>query len=1268
MKQIITIVIYLLISSLTGFETIAQSLDLTLHWKSPVSEAIADNQQNTYLQCEEANINELGLPQINRTIVLSGRATAVSGVINNPVFIPLSVTEIAAIQNLSLPAEIVLNCNLVWDHKRQCALVHFIPLRLNPSTGLPEKLASCSIVISTLMNKDSQRSATRVYANHSVLATGNLYKIGVRQTGICRITYADLKSMGINPSLIDPRNLRVYGNGGGMLSENNSDPRQDDLSENAIEVFGESDGSFDEGDYILFYAKGPLVWNYNSVNLRFEHTTHLYSDMACYFITADHGPGRRIVPGPNTSLATTDIVNQFDDYDLHEKDLVNLIMSGRQWLGESFDIQTSYTFNFNFPNIISGSDINIHTGFAARSLETSSFTLSAAGSSWGVPVEYITNDANTAYAKGASNTKIVSAAGSALDVSVRYNKPLSSALGWLDYLEINVRRALTFSGGHMLFRDSRSAQPGHIAQFVLSNVSQAVKVWDVTDPLSVVKVQTEIQGNNLSFRIPSDSIREFAAFDGTSFVPMSIIGKISNQDLHAQRGFNFLIICPAIFSDQAYRLATYHATTDGLRPFVVDPQLIYNEFSSGVQDITAIRDYIKMLYDLGDGTDTLSYVLLFGDGSYDNQNRVSENTNFIPTYQSPESFHPVNSYVTDDYYGYLDNGEGNGAYDMLDIGIGRLPVKSIDEAREAVDKILHYDSHTPAVMGDWRNVVCFVADDEDDNSHIDQAEQLAAYINNTQANYVLDKIYLDAYSQISAPGGQRYPDVNKAIDQRVEKGALVVNYTGHGGEVGWAHERVLEISDINSWKNFDRLPVFLTATCEFSRFDDPGRTSAGELVFLNPHGGGIALFTTTRATYGSPNFSLNKSFYHYAFYTNEAGEHLRMGDLLLKSKRESGSDPNGKKFILLGDPALRMAYPEQKIETSSVNSHPIEEGADTIRALSHVIINGRITNRSGQTSTGFNGTITPTVFDKLTSLSTLANDGGSKYAFNLQKSILYRGTAEVKNGLFSFSFIVPRDIAYQYDFGRINYYASDTNSDAAGSFKNIVVGGFDEDIQMDENGPVINMFMNDDRFVSGGITDENPALFAQITDENGINTLGNGIGHDIVAVLDNESDKPLILNDYYQAETNTFRAGQINFPFYNLSAGLHTLTLKAWDVFNNSSEAYIEFIVKPSSSFALGEVLNYPNPFSEYTYFTFEHNQPEMEMIVAIDIFDLSGKKMHTISGINVAGGYKADPIRWNGNSDNGTPLSAGMYIYRISATTANGQQQYGSGKLVVIR
>jgi hypothetical protein len=1270
MKHYIHLLIITLFSLVYSGYASAQTLDISLHWSAPLVDPFADSNPVISLNCEGAATDEQGLPLVIRNFPLTAGADSLRATIGNAVFEPLTTQELAACRTMSLPATIDLQCNPGWDRKGPLAQLRFVPLRKNAETGEFEKLISCTVMFTAYQGKLLKSATKRNYAPHSVLSTGNWFKIGVTSSGICRITASELSAMGLNPATIDPRNIRIYGNGGGVLPENNSVVRKDDLAENAIEVIGEADGTFDAGDYIVFYAQGPVVWQYNAAEKRFEHSPNLYSDMACYFITADMGPGKRIGVQANSELNATDVVTQFDDYAVHEKDDYNLIKSGRQWFGDFFDVQTSYNFNFSFPGLVAGSEVNLRSRLIARSTQSSSFTFTVAGNTWPVAMDRISTAPNSPYASASPNTRTLAASGSSVDVNIRYNKTQSSATGWLDYLEVNVIRSLAFQGGQMLFRDSHSAVNGHVAQYILSDAGSPVSIWEVTDPGNAVKIAATLSGNNLNFRLASDSLREFAAFDGSSYVPVQFIKKINNQDLHAMRGYKMLIISPEVFREEAIRLATYHANVDGLSTMVIDPELIYNEFSSGVQDISGIRDFIKMLYDVGTGSDTLGYVLLFGDGSYDNKNRIENNTNFIPTFQTEESLHPVNSLVTDDFYTYLDNGEGNGAYDVADIALGRLPVKTAEEARQAVDKIIHYDTHSAQLMGDWRNVICFVADDDEErtNDHIRTSEQLAIQINNMQNAYITDKIYLDAYPQVSTPGGKRYPEVNKAINARVDKGALIVNYTGHGGEVGWAHERVLEVSDIMSWRNYDRLPVFLTATCEFSRFDDPGRTSAGELVFLNPLGGGIALFTTTRPTYGTPNASLNRSFYNYAFRTNDEGEHLRMGDLLLITKRESGSDPNGKKFILFGDPALRMAYPELKVETVSVNDRNVDAGADTVRALSHVQVEGKITGPDGQIVTGFNGMVIPTVFDKPLNLLTLGNDGGSKFPFTLQKNALYKGQVEVKNGLFSFNFIVPRDIAYQYGFGRISYYASASGQDAAGTYRNIVVGGFDENILPDFQGPTVSLFMNSESFVPGGITDENPSLFARIYDENGINTLGNGIGHDIVAVLDNAMDEPYLLNDYYQAETNTFSTGHVRYPFFNLAPGLHSLMIKVWDVYNNSSEAYTEFMVNPSTSFTINAVSNYPNPFSDQTYFTFEHNQPLQSLNIEIDIYNLSGQLMATVISSQAAGGYKAEPVQWNGNTAGGVPLRAGMYIYRVTATTADGRQQSGAGKLAITR
>ena len=521
--------------------------------------------------------------------------------------------------------------------------------------------------------------------------------------------------------------------------------------------------------------------------------------------------------------------------------------------------------------------------------------------------------------------------------------------------------------------------------------------------------------------------------------------------------------------------------------------------------------------------------------------------------------------------------------------------------------------------------------------------------------------------QVSTPGGQRYPDANRDLNLAVQKGALIINYTGHGGELGLTHERVLGVSDINAWTNIDNLPAFVTATCEFSRYDDPERISAGEYVLLNPNGGGIALFTTSRLVYAAPNFTLNQNFYRKLQEEQPWGLPT-MGDVIRMTKVLSGFAANNRNFVLLGDPAQRLSYPEHKIETTFING-PIDNQADTVRALQLVTVKGRVRKADGNLFTDFNGVVYPTVFDKPDSIICLRNDPQNSFGFKFsaQRNLIYKGKATVKDGEFEFSFVVPRDIAYKFDHGRISYYAEGNNTNAHGRSNEIVVGGSLLGTTVDNDGPGLRLFMNDDKFVFGGTTDESPLLLAFLTDSNGINTVGSGIGHDITAILDGNTGSTISLNDYYQADLDSYRSGRVAYPFKDLSEGRHTLRLKAWDVHNNSSEGYLEFVVAGSAQLALQHVLNYPNPFSTRTSFFFEHNRPCGNLNVMVQVFTISGKLVKTINEDMVCNGYRSNPIDWDGRDDYGQTIGRGVYVYSLRVRTDDGLSANHIDKLVIL-
>jgi hypothetical protein len=812
----------------------------------------------------------------------------------------------------------------------------------------------------------------------------------------------------------------------------------------------------------------------------------------------------------------------------------------------------------------------------------------------------------------------------------------------------------------MIFRDFRTASSDMVTEYKLSKVTSPVTVWNITDRINPVAIETTTANSQLIWKVQSNNLQEFSAFDGSSFYSPINIGKVENQNLHGLAETNMIVITHPDFLDQAIRLAEYHSEHDNMSVSVVKLQDIYNEFSSGAPDITALRDFVKYMFDKAPANQEPNYLLLFGDASYDYKDRIPNNSNFVPTWESFESLNPVGSYISDDYFGLLDGDN------MVDIGIGRLVVATDEQAKSAVDRIIHYSTNTDLVMNDWRNVICLVADDEDNNLHFNDSEKLASQIDTTNRNINIDKIYLDTYLQESTPSGEQYPKVTEEITNRVNRGALIINYVGHGGELGLAHERVVKVADINSWKSYDNMPVFLTATCEFSRFDDPKRVSAGEYVFLNPNGGGISLFTTTRATYAGGNASLNKNFFAYTLKETQ-GEYLRMGDVIRLSKNATGSNDNTRKFVLLGDPALKFAFPRQNVVTASINNVSIHENTDTLKALSEVTIKGEMQDYAGNKLSDFTGTLFPVVYDKPSRYTTLANDPASAQAsFYIQKNPLYKGKASVVNGEWSFSFIVPKDIAYDYGFGKISYYAKDEYQDAAGSFIDLIVGGYNQNAGIDNLGPNARLYMNDESFTAGGLTDQNPSLLAFVSDESGINTVGNGIGHDIVATLD--GNQKFVLNDFYQSELDDFTNGVIRYPLSGLANGYHDLSLKVWDINNNSTTVYTEFIVAESNSMALESLVNYPNPFRESTRFTFEHNQTDQPLEVTIQIYSLDGQLVRTISDQYFSDGYRYTSADWNGTNESGSKLNQGIYIYKVLVKNYDGSLGQETSKLVILR
>ena len=1092
---------------------------------------------------------------------------------------------------------------------------------------------------------------------NSVLSSGDWYTISTSINGIYKINYNDLLNLGITQENINIDNIHIFGNGGGMLPHLNSDFRHEDLVENSIQIYDDNNnGIFEQNDYLLFYGQSPNTWFYNSTTGNYSFNQHLYSDEVYYFLNISSYDNKKIISKHVTSTHSEEI-SEFQDYLCYENESENLISSGRLWFGDRFMSNESKTFSFNLENIVTEHPVKINTAVAARSLVPSNLSISVNNSVIeNLSISNIISTPSTEYAKLVTSESAFYSNSDNLNIDLSYFSIDNGAQMWLDYIEINVIRKLKITNNMLEFRNPNISSS--IVKYKLESSSN-VEIWEVTDPLSPKKIITDFGSGTTTFKDSTNKHRKYIAFSESSFKKPNLIGYISNQNLHnLSSEVEYVIITHENFVTPANRLSSFHQAKSNLNTVVVELQQIYNEFSSGMQDVTALRDFLRMLYKRPNSK--LKYVLLFGDGSYDHKNRVSNNTNYIPTYQSYNSTHPTLTYVTDDYFGLLDDNEGLFVNDLIDIGIGRLPVSNIEDANNLVDKIERY--YHKQSFGAWRNDIVFIADDgdaSDGNIHMSQADSLSNIIANKYNEINISKIYLDNYLQESTPGGPRSSATQSAINNKINKGALLVNYTGHGGPLGWTQERVLEVNQINSWEN-NYLPLFMTATCKFSYFDNPERVSAGEYVLLNQNGGAIALLSTTRLVYSSPNYTLNNKFINVLFEKNQ-DEYPRLGDVFKETKVLSGSGTNNRNFTLLGDPALQLAYPEYNVVTSLVD--------DTIKALQEVFIEGYIEDNYGQKVNNFNGEVFVTVFDKEIVRTTLGQQSCEPMPYRDQNSIIYKGSASVTNGNFSLSFIVPKDIAYNYDKGKISYYAlTDEESpvDANGSFSDFIIGGTADNIIYDYDPAEISLYMNTRAFTDGGITNRDPLLLADIFDQSGINTVSNGIGHDIVAFLDGDRSNPYVLNEYYKSNIDNYRQGVIEFPFENLEIGDHTLTLKVWDIFNNSSEASINFTVTDSELY-IENFNSFPNPFSDQTHFYFQHNKSNQTLDVSLKIYSIDGVLVEQVSNTYTDPGYQIGPIVWRARDKYGEKLSSGIYIAQLNIRSSDGEFITKSNRVILL-
>ena len=1021
------------------------------------------------------------------------------------------------------------------------------------------------------------------YASESVLNSGKWVKIQVAEDGIYKLTAADLKKMGF--SNLDK--VAVYGYGGWPLDEDFSTTYIDDVPEVAV---------WRSADYLLFYGKGPRKWEYSSSDKSFIHTNNPYSNYGYYFVSEKETTGRTMEKAASAAGATLQVTT-FDDYVLHEEELVSVNSSGRELYGESFTSTLSRDFTISVPGI-TNDEGKATLSFISRGNGT--ITMNVDGNALISGSVSVPSDEYEVARELYRERAWMADKGETVKVNIGYSTTGHKNVH-LNYFRLQMKRQLKVYDNYTFFR-SLSAR-GNASRFVIQGADASTLVFDVTDGVNPQQMETSLNGTELSFSIPaSASLREFVVVKPSQIKAPVTVGEVANQNLHALPQQDMIIIAQPNFTTQAERLAEAHRTKDNLTVRVVTPESIYNEFSSGTPDATAYRRFMKMFYDRKTSeADAPKYLLLFGDGSFDNRKLTSawksvDMSNMLLTYQTENSL-SSQSYVIDDYFGFLDDADNKKSLQnkKLCLGIGRFPIRTVEQATQMVDKVISYMENKNT--GSWKNNLCFMADDGSNTDgfmteHMEFADQLAGYVESEHPEFLVNKLYYDAYKKDMTAG--TYPDVRSGLQKLLKDGLLLFNYTGHGGTTALSDEKVLTQTDINQF-TYTHLPVWVTATCDFTRFDDLN-TSAGEDVFLNKSSGGIALFTTVRVAYSRPNFPINDNVIRNLFERNN-GRRRTLGEVMQATKNTLSSVYK-LGFCLIGDPAVKMAYPEFGMKVTTVNGQSVDGNSISFKALEKITVEGEVLDASGQLVTDFTGIVNPTVKDSKVTVTCLKNsnkDDSPAFTFTDYPNTIFIGNDSVRNGKFSFTFTVPKDISYSNLQGKMNLYAVDTESgnEAQGNFDNFIVGGTSDTAETDTIGPEIRaLYLNDTTFMDGGQVNTTPYFVAELWDKSGVNITGSSVGHDMMLVIDESTVLSYNLNSYYELLPGEDGTGIVKFPIPALEPGKHTAEFWVWDILNNSTVRTFTFEVVEGLKPFLFDVIATPGIAREQVTFHLMHNRP----------------------------------------------------------------------------
>ena len=1113
------------------------------------------------------------------------------------------------------------------------------------------------------------------YADHSVLASGTWVKISVGDAGVYQITNSALKSMGFS----DPDAVKLYGLNLSILPEDNIEDIADDLVEMPL---------YRTSEKVLFYGRGPIRYDLSSVSSSsalFTHTQNPYATRICYFLTDDATDGSPLSFDKYAYEVDDAVtVSYFPDCTIIDDDAYSFLNSGRTFF-EGYDYSSGSTrsYTLSLPDKVEGSSVRLAIQFAASGSSASSLSIACNDSS----VATLSFAALGSYeeAKTSSRTSIITTATAGDNTITLTHSRASGVSGRLDYLRASFLRSLNMTGDELLFRPVSASSH----EFELTGGDASTVFWHITNADEIEEIDASYSDGTwtIPFTPASDWQAEelLAVNPSATFPSPTVEGTIENQDLHALSDVDYVIIIPANgkFLTQAQRLADAHEEVDGMTYAIVRADQVYNEFSCGTPDATAIRRFMKMLYDKASSEQTRPRnLLLFGPGVWDNRMVTSalsdaDPDDYLLCYEGDNSVSHTSSYVLEEYYALVDDDCSSSVLNEYPrIGVGRIPAETLSEAKAVVDKLLTYIYNEQT--GSWKNVLCFMADDGNDNIHMEDAEAVISQTESLYPDYFCKRIYWDTYTRESNSTSNTYPGVETDIDKQMEDGALVMNYTGHGAAYVLSHERVMLTTDFADWDS-PRLPLWFHAACDVAPFD-MNEENIGVTALLNESGAAMGVVSTARTVYSSPNRAINLQFMKYVLGTDSYGRRITIGEALSLAKAAlvgtSYSSVNKAHFVLLGDPAIALQVPTYQVVVDEINGQDTTgDDLPTISAGDLVTVQGHIEDEDGNASTSFNGLISPTIYDSEETVTCLNNSYGETngntetepYEFVDRTRTLYILADTIQAGSFSFTFPLPLDNSYSGEQGLISLYAVSEDStcvEAHGQSDAFTISGTASSTTADTEGPTITYYLNQTSFVSGDVVNATPQLHMTLYDESGLNMTGNGVGHDIALIIDDAEALTYSLNSYFTPTTGDYRSGTIDYSIPELEDGEHTLLLRAYDILNNPASVEGTFVVDTSGKPTIYS-LSVSSPVTDEAVITIENDRPGATLTVHFSAFDVTGRKVWSTTDTSTTGNGTYT-YTWN-LDETDAHLPAGIYILKAGIRQDSGPEATEAVKFIVL-